>query len=581
MVEPTALAPLFTWHLRPETPVARDALTKLGHPPLVAQVLANRNVGPEEVAGFLEPKLKDLPDPSTLPDFDKAIEVFLRAVAEDHAVLIHGDYDVDGTCGSAILLRLFRRMGLRVEVFLPDREQDGYSFGPRSLTAVREQNAKVVVAVDNGTTAFQPLEELASMGVSTVIVDHHPPGDRRPECAALVNPWTVPGAGEPGGPFPHFCGGGLAWMMAWGALRAFHEGGDLPEADRIFLKDSLALAAIATVGDVMPLRGPNRALVCAGLGRMRESSFPGLPALVKNAGIRGNPTARDIGFRIGPRLNAAGRLLRGEVAFRALTTDDPVEARKLADELEELNLRRRSMTEAEEAAFAPEVEAQIAAGRRVIFAGRQDAPFGVLGIVANRFLDRTGHPVFLWGGIGDGTARGSARGPEGWDLASLLAAASPPLKGGGHARAAGFEFDPADADAAAEALEKAADGLGDPPAPGLAVDAEVRPGDLTSGVVHALEGLRPWGESFPEARFLCTGMKLLAAPKGIGDGSHAELQLERDGEAVRVLAWRMMGSLAHLQAGTRVDVIFHPGINRFRGRASVEWTLEDLRTVED
>ena len=112
------------------------------------------------------------------------------------------------------------------------------------------------------------------------------------------------------------------------------------------------------------------------------------------------------------------------------------------------------------------------------------------------------------------------------------------------------------------------------------MDAEIRPGDLTSGVVHALEGLRPWGESFPEARFLCTGMKLLAAPKGIGDGSHAELQLERDGEAVRVLAWRMMDHLTHLEAGTQVDVVFHPGINRFRGRSSVEWTLEDLRTVE-
>ncbi|HBF22208.1 MAG TPA: hypothetical protein DDW23_00205, partial [Planctomycetes bacterium] len=194
--------------------------------------------------------------------------------------------------------------------------------------------------------------------------------------------------------------------------------------------------------------------------------------------------------------------------------------------------------------------------------------------------DQTGLPVFLWGGTGGDIARGSARGPEGWDLASLLIKASPHLKGGGHARAAGFELDPKEAQAAADALENAASSLTPPPPAGLAIDTEVRPGDLTARVVQDLEGLRPWGETFPEPRFLCCGMHLMQAPRGIGDGTHAELQLEKDGEGVRALAWRMMDRVSNLAEGSKIDVVFHPTINRFRGKTSVEWTIEDLRAID-
>ncbi len=578
-MQEAAVAPRHRWRLRGEEPTRRNLLAARGDlHPVVADLLARRGVAPEELRDFLDASLHHLPDPSSLPDLDAAVAALERARSAGRRVLVHGDYDVDGTCGAVLLHFLLERLGIDVEVHVPDRIADGYSFSERSLRKAEELDVGLVVAVDNGTTAYPALEHFAARGVEVVVVDHHPLGPTRPPCAALVNPWCAPGAGTPDGPFAHFSGAAMAWFLAWGALRSLR-GPELDAADRRFLVDALGLAAIATVADVMPLRGPNRAIVRQGLKTLEDSGLPGVRALVAAAGVRGEPTAGDVGFRLGPRLNAAGRMGRAELAFQALAARSRREAEEACAALDALNRERQEATERELRRFAPRVEERLRAGDRVLVVGDEDAPFGIMGIVAGKLCEDTGLPSLAWAGCGDGVARGSARAPEGVDLVALLDGASDLLRGyGGHARAAGFEFDPARADVLEARLREHAAALPPPPEPEIVVDAELHPGECDLALARALEGLAPFGEGFPEPLFLVSDLELVAPPRPLGDGSHLELRLGRDGAVVRTLAWRAAERLAGLRQGDRIDAVVRVGVNRFRGREDVEWTLQDLRT---
>ncbi|MGB0685587.1 MAG: single-stranded-DNA-specific exonuclease RecJ [Planctomycetota bacterium] len=572
----TAVAPLARWKLRPAPGPAAEAVARpLGLRPLTATLLWQRGIqDPESARAVLEPSLRELPDPRELPHFDRALAALDRAREAGHKVLIHGDYDVDGTCGAVVLHRLCQRLGLDSQVFLPDRLRDGYSFGAGSLAAIRAADARLILAVDNGTTAHGPLAELAAEGREVVVVDHHLPGETLPEAAALLNPWL----GEEDGLFPHFCGAGVAWLFAWGALRHVLGEDKLPESDRRFLMDSLGLVAIATVGDVMPLRGPNRALVRHGLATLATNGQPGLRALHDAAKLRGPAQASDVAFRLAPRLNAAGRLFQADKAFRLLAADRADEAQALCEELEEMNLERRRIQERELARLQPQVQMQMEQGAQAIVAGSEEAHFGVLGIVASQVSERTGLPTLLWAGCEGGVARGSARAPEGCHLVQLLDQVAGTLDGyGGHARAAGFHFDPRQAEALRDGLHQAAAALPKPPPPLMEVDAEIGPGEVDAATVDEFTRLEPFGEGFPAPLFLASGLTLAADPRAIGDGSHAELRLQRDGEVVRCLAWRQAERLRPLAAGDRVDVVVSVGINAWRGRRDVEWTLHDLR----
>ncbi|HEX9793206.1 MAG TPA: single-stranded-DNA-specific exonuclease RecJ [Planctomycetota bacterium] len=571
------LSAQYRWRLLPDEPVARDRLrSALGLGPIAAQALVNRRVEePDSARGFLDPSLGSLPDPLDLPGCQAAVTVLCAALKARTPVLVHGDYDVDGTCGAVLLYRLLRLLDHPVSVFVPDRVRDGYSFGANSLAAIRARGARLVIAVDNGTTAVAPLAELAAEGIQVIVVDHHLPGAELPRCAALVNPWVDPEEGV----FQHFCGTGVAWMLAWALLRELRGDGKLPESERRFLVDALGLTALATVADVMPLRGPNRALVTHGLRAIGNSGFPGLRALCEVARIRGVPTTEDLGFKLAPRLNAAGRLGKAERAFQILAASDPVEARALALELDGLNVERREIESRQIERLAGAVERAQDRGDRVLFLGEPEAHVGVLGIVSNRLMEATGLPALLWAECSPGIARGSARAPEGHDLMRILEPARELFSGfGGHARAAGFQFDPVHAEAIAGLLRGAAAESAAPAPPTLEVDMEVAPHELDSGAVRELERLAPYGEGCPRPLFLCTGARLLAPPRPLGDGSHASLELDRDGATVRTLAWRMADRLAGLQANDRVDVVFEAGFNQFRGRSSVEWTLRDLRS---
>ena len=574
----TAPAARCRWSLFPETPHDRDRLASaLRIHPITAQLLVNRGVTDPELGGkVLQPSLAELPDPSRLPDFEAAIAALDRALEQGTPILVHGDYDVDGMCGSVLLKRLIELLGGKVGVFLPDRVRDGYSFGARSLEAVRDSGSKLVIAVDNGTTAVDALQSMADDGVEVLVVDHHLAGKELPVCTALLNPWVAQEGDNP--LFPHFCGTGVAYLLAWGYLRHRNGEGDLPEHHRRFLYDALGFVAIATIADAMRLEGPNRGLVRRGLETLPNSSFAGLRALCEMLNLK-SPTASDVGFRIGPHLNAAGRMGCTEIAFDLLSSHDPQEARKLAERLRELNRDRQDLQRREAEALLPQVEAQRERGDKVLFAGRDAASFGVLGVVAARFHEDTGLPTLLWGGCEGGVARGSARGPDSVHLVQLMDKVAEHLHGhGGHAQAAGFHFDPGDAEQLSEALRLAAEDLPEPELPALRVDLEVQPQELDLAVLDEMNLLEPFGQAFSLPRFLATDMDLVAPPQLLGaEGRHVSLRLGKHGQVVRTLAWNQADRLGHLPAGQRVDVVFEPSINTFRGRRSVEWILRDLR----
>lgn len=577
-----APAARFRWKLLPETPRERDRLAAgLRVHPITAQLLANRGVTETaDAARVLQPKLKELPDPSRLPDFDAAIATLDRAIASGKPVLIHGDYDVDGMCGSVLLKRFLELFGVRVEVFLPDRVQDGYSFGARSLQAIRDSGACLVIAVDNGTTALEALTRLAAEEIDVMVVDHHLPGPELPPCAALLNPWLKQDGEE--ALFPYFCGTGVAYLLIWGYLRHRHGEGELPPSQRRFLFDALGYVAIATITDSMKLEGPNRGLVRRGLETLPQSSFAGLRALCEMLNLK-QPSAGDVGFRIGPHLNAAGRMGCTEVAFRLLAETDPQRARQLGEQLRDLNRQRQDLQRAEVEALTPMTEVQRERGDRVLFAGREEAAFGVLGVVAARLHEESGLPTLLWADCGNGIARGSARGPEQVHLVELMARVDGLLDGyGGHAQAAGFHFQTARADELAAALREAASDLPKPEPPNLRVDLEVQPHELDFGVLDELNLLEPFGQAFEKPQFVATDLELAGPAQLIGaEGRHAALRVVKHGHAVRVLAWNQAERLAGLRGGERIDVVFEAGVNTFRGRRNVEWTLRDLRPSAD
>ncbi len=548
--------------------------------PITAQLLVNRGLDrPADGEDVLKPSLQSLPDPSRLPDFDAAMAALEKHLANpgDGPILIHGDYDVDGICGATLLYHLLTMLGTQVEVFLPDRVRDGYSFGRNSLDHIERIGAKLVIAVDNGTTAMEPLRELAEKNVDVIVVDHHLAGAELPPCTALVNPWVAPPEEEL---FPYFCGAGVAYLLSWGLLRHLNGDGALPEHHRRFLFEALGFTAIATIADSMPLKGPNRALVRRGLETLPTSSFAGLSALCKLLKLS-QPAASDVAFRIAPHLNAAGRMGRTEMAFELLSSRDPQHAARLAEQLQSLNRDRQQLQHNQQLALAPQVEAQRERGDQVLFAGETDAAFGVLGIVAARFHEDTGLPTLLWGECEPGVARGSARGPEGVNLVKLMDQVSGYLHGyGGHAQAAGFHFDPADADALSEALTTAAAKLDPPNKPSMQIDVEVQPHELNLTVLDEMNLLEPFGSGFATPLFLCSGATLCAEPDRIGaDGRHVALRLEKAGHVVRALGWSMADRLGTLEAGSEVDAVFEASVNSFRGPRRVEWILRDLRTV--
>ncbi len=501
---------------------------KLGVPEIVGRLLAARGVGLDAAADFLEPTLRALlPDPAVLRDMDPAAERLAAAARAGECVAIFGDYDVDGACSGAVLAVTLRALGCRVLSHVPDRLTEGYGPNAPALLALAERGATLVVCVDCGTAAAGPLAALAGR-VDIVVLDHHTTEGPPPPVLATVNPNRLDDTSG----LRSLCAAAVTFLVCVAVLRVLRRTGFFaarPEPDLLALLD---LVALGTVCDVMPLTGLNRALVRQGLKILARRDRPGIAALLDVAQTRGRPDAFTLGYALGPRINAAGRISEADMGLRLLLSEDPAEAMRLAVALDSIN-RQRQAVEASmlEAAHQSAAE-QVAAGHAVVMVAGEAWHPGVVGIVAGRIKERHNRPACV-AGVADGMARGSGRSVSGHDLgAAVIAARQRGIlsTGGGHAMAAGFSL-PSERVASFWAFldERLTGARTLPPAPDLAVEAALTIPGATAELAEHVTRLSPFGHGNTEPIFVLPHVRVVRADRVGADGSTIRAFVEGEG----------------------------------------------------
>ncbi len=537
----------------------------------VAQVLARRGVNAADAPGFLAPALRDLlPDPRSLKDMEKAVTRMLQAVKARQRIAIFADYDVDGGTSAAQLIVWFRHFGLKPTLYVPDRIDEGY--GPNE-TAMADLAARhdLIICVDCGTLSHDPLA--AAKDADVIVLDHHLGGETLPPAVAVVNPNRQDESGDLG----HLCAAGVVFLALVEARRQLREAGE-QSPDLMSLLD---LVALATVADVAPLVGVNRAFVRQGLTVMARRDRAGLVALSDSARMDTAPSSYHLGFVLGPRVNAGGRVGQADLGARLLATADTSEAQALSERLEELNKERRDIEASVRAAALAQAEERGLDAPLVWAAGSGWHP-GVVGIVASRLKEATGRPAIVIG-LDDGIGKGSGRSVAGIDLGSAiqrLAGEGLLVKGGGHKMAAGLTVEQ---DKLEDAMARLSDllarqGAGDLGPADLRLDGVLMPGAATLDLVETLEQAGPFGAAAPAPRFAFPAAKILHARR-VGE-SHLKVSFG-DGLGARMDAICFgaydtdLGTTLENHGGAPFHLAGRLDINSWQGRQSVQLRLED------
>ncbi|SLN37319.1 Single-stranded-DNA-specific exonuclease RecJ [Aquimixticola soesokkakensis] len=542
-----------------------------GLPLPLCLTLAKRGVAQEEATGFLDPKLKELlPDPRSLRDMEIAATRFLKAVKHRERIAIFADYDVDGATSAALLIVWLRDMGLSATLYIPDRIDEGYGPNDAAMSALAREH-DLIVCVDCGTLSHAPIA--AAQGADVVVLDHHLGGETLPDCVAVVNPNRQDETGD----LAHLCAAGVVFLMLVEANRQMRlEGAQGPNLMRY-----LDLVALGTVADVAPLVGVNRALVRQGLKVMANRERIGLTALADVSRMDTAPNAYHLGFLLGPRINAGGRVGRADLGAKLLTCTDEHEAAALAAQLDELNTERREIENRVREAAIEQATARGLDGPLVWAAGEGWHP-GVVGIVASRLKESTNRPAVVIG-LEDGMGKGSGRSISGVDLgASIqrLAAEGLLVKGGGHKMAAGLSVEESRLEAAmerlGELLAKQGAGLAGPA--DLKLDGLLMPAAATLDLVNRIEAAGPFGASAPAPRFAFANAKILHTRRvgeshlkvTFGDGFGAKIDAISFGAYDGPLGPRLEG-----HRGAPFHLAGRLEINQWGGRQSVQLRLED------
>ncbi len=559
-----------------------------GLPELLGRVLAARGVALSDVPVFLDPSVKALmPDPASLAGMDRVAERIADAVVRQEPVAIFGDYDVDGACSSALMARFLMAHDTRARIYIPDRIFEGYGPNISALETLVKEGAKLIVTVDCGTTSFETMAAAKRLATDILVIDHHQADETLPEVRGLVNPNRQDDVSGQG----HLCAAGVVFLVLVAVMRVLRQRGYY--ANGAVPPDLLAdldLVALATVADVVPLTGLNRAYVRKGLAVMKSRENVGLRALFDAAGLNQAPTTYHLGYILGPRINAGGRIGDAALGARLLTTDDETEAQKIAVLLDKLNKERKAIeTQMLEEAFAD-------ADRRlsespdlpIVVVGSETWHKGVVGLVASRLVERFGRPscVIAWekqAGSGAQTGTGSLRSVAGVDIgAAVRGAVSAGLlqKGGGHAMAAGltvarqrlgsvesyFAGELADAASAARARV------------GLEVDGALVPSGVTDGLMDLIERAGPYGQGNAQPRFAFPSVRVKFA-KQVGE-AHLRCVLEAtDGSRLEGVAFRAigqpLGDLLQNTGGMPVHIAGSLKRDTWGGREKIELTIED------
>ena len=518
----------------------REPDESLGIDSLADELLLARGVPREDLARHRDPKIRDfLPDPSCFADMDKGARRLADAITNRETIAIFGDYDVDGATSAALLTLLLRRLGAEPVVYIPDRLMEGYGPSGKALVELKTRGASVAVCVDCGAQAFDALEEARAAGLDVIVVDHHQCASLLPVAHALINPNRLDES-EDGAAHGHLAAVGMAFLLGVALIRELRSRGVFDAIAEPNILDLLDLVALGTVADVARLKSLNRAFVTQGLRVMAGRQNVGLAALAEAARLVKPPSCRDLGFALGPRINAGGRVGKSDLGVRLLTSTDPEEARTIAAELDRLNEERRAieMLVCEQA----EAQAHELNGAAVITVMSGGWHQGVIGIVAGRLKERFGRPAIVIAETEDGTGKGSGRSISGVDLgAAVLAAKDSGLlvAGGGHAMAAGLTL-------AAGGLEPFRDFINDrlgadiDQARGdraLLLDALLAPGGVAGALCDALNSAGPYGAGWPSPRVAAGPARLLKAGI-VGNGHVRGIACGDDGKSFKWIAFR-------------------------------------------
>lgn len=556
--------------------------------PLVDRVLRARGINPDAADAYLNPSLRGMHDPGAIPDIDKAAARILDAAASGERIVIYGDYDVDGITAAAILVHALRTIHPNADLhtYIPHRLDEGYGINADAVAQLAQEGARVIVSVDCGITAVEPARVARDLGVDLIITDHHnPPAsmDDLPDAYAVVHPRRPDSAY----PFGDLCGAGVAYKLAW-RMATTHAGGERvsPEC-RAVLVELLGLAALGSIADVVPLIDENRVIVRHGLAQVARTRNEGLRALIHASRLDSDKVdAEAVGFRLAPRLNAAGRLGHAKEALELLTDARGARATSIAESLSRVNDERRSVERAivEQACAMAEAAGMTGDDRRAVVLAHPDWHPGVVGIVCSRLVEKYARPVLLLQQDGD-TCKGSGRSIPGFNLHAGLAACADLLdRFGGHDMAAGMACRADRLEAFADRFTEHANALLGPAdmVHELRYDAEARVPELTPRAVEQLERLSPFGPGNSRVRLRVRG-RLIGKPDALGSrGDHIALRLSHRGpatETLRVVAWNWAPHAAEIPPGAPVEAVVEPKISRWNGSVRVEPVLCDLRVL--
>ena len=546
---------------------------KTGLPAPLCKVLARRGVPAEEAPGYLDPTMRDLlPDPRKMKDMQAAATRVLQALDQKEAVAIFADYDVDGATSAALLIDWFRQFQRDVTLYIPDRIDEGYGPNTPAMEALAA-NHSLIICVDCGTLSFEPIAAARAKGADVVVLDHHLGGETLPDANAVVNPNRQDELDAPG----YLCAAGVVFLLLVELGRVLREAGRTGP-DLISMLD---LVALGTVADVAPLTDANRAFVRQGLKIMARRTRPGMVALADVAGLNEAPRAYHLGYLMGPRVNAGGRIGKADLGARLLSTTDLNEARSIAEKLNELNAERREI-EARVQDAAMDQATQRGLDAPLVWAAADGWHPGVVGIVASRLKEATNRPAIVIGFDGD-DGKGSGRSVRGIDLGAAihrLAADGLISKGGGHKMAAGLSLSRDQLSPAMARLSEmlAAQGAGDLGAADLVIDGVLMPAAATVDLIETLEQAGPFGAAAPAPRFAFPDVQILFA-KRVGQ-THLKVSFG-DGLGTRIDAIAFgafdgpMGPMLEQHGGARFHLAGRLEINQWQGRCSPQLRLED------
>ena len=559
----------------PDPAAVRTLADKLSIPEEVANLLIIRkHSDPEEAMRFLRPRREQLHDALLMKGAEKAVDRLAQAVTTGETVMIHGDYDVDGICSTTILTRVLRQFGGKPVPFIPRRLEDGYDLSEAGVKAAQDVHASLVVTCDCGTSAVEPVAKLCGLGIDVIVTDHHLPSKALPECLAVLNPQQA----DCGYPDKHLAAVAVAFKLALALAKKL-------EKNDAFIWRMLDLVALATIADVAKLRGENRVLVRYGLRMLEETENVGLRAMIRAAGLEGKPiTAGRVGFILGPRLNASGRIGSALRGVQLLMTDDEHEANTIARELEELNGQRQELdraTLADARDMVAELDPDSTYG--IVLAKEGWHP-GVIGIVASRLVEEFGRPailIALEGDTGKGSGRGIPRGDPIFDLHGALGRCSDLLiRYGGHRAAAGITIRRENVAEFATRFNEVAKSMLRPEdlIPEIQIDLEVGIDRVDDKLEKLLRHFEPFGVGNPTPVLVAKNVALSAQPKLVGrDG--LRLRLATGSGDIEAIGWGLGHRIAEFDTATPVDIAFRLERDEYRGVSRLQAKIADINPV--